>query len=889
MKPDTDSIPSKILEKERNIPFIWENRKIIIQFIFTFLFIALGIWFVKHEKAEISEVKNVLNSAHASWVALGIAITVFYVLLMGLMYVFAFKSIGCKVRLADTMVLFLKRNLVSVFLPAGGVSSLAFFTGNIESRGVTKTQVHFASSIYGFVSIFSVVIVSIPVFLYAVTQGASSKSEWYALLAIVLLLGFMIAIYYSVKNKGLIYRWLIKAAPSLEVFLDDLQNHTIQMKHFYVTLLLSVMVEIVGIVHVYISMMALGLPPSIFASVMGYLIAVIFLLVSPFLRGLGAIEFSMSLVFSNFGFSSIQAIAITFLFRFFEFWLPILAGIVSFFNKANKFLSRLIPAILLFAMGIINILSFVTPAIKDRLDWLERIVILDVINASNYFVFVAGLFLLVTAAFLLRGLRSAWWFAIVLLTISFIGHLTRNVDYEDATIALIILVILFFTRKQYYIKTNSHFRDIGFQTALYSIIAVFIYATIGFYSFDKRYFGTDFTLMQSIKYSFENYFLLGSPDLNTVEAFARHFLLSIRICGVLTFSFLVYLLVRPLVSHKYSLQEDLDKARELAGLYGKSVIDYFKTLNDKIIFFTDKADAFVSFRMASNFAVVLENPVAKDEPSAKSTIKQFEKFCYENSLKSVYYKVPEEDVEFYKGMGKKSMCIGQTALVELNNFDIEYAEFNELKEIYNSICGKGYSVKKIEPKINEKTIFELEHISNKWQNEQLETEITFTHGDFSKREIKSQTILVAHNTTGNATGFLTVIPVFSDGIPSFDLLRNVGPEWNEIKIFLLIEFLKYCKEKGYKYANIGFAPMSGLASPQNFPERSIKFAFGKISSLSHFKGIRETLEKFKPQWKNHYLVYDHDYDLLQVPSVLVKIFKPVWPGVLPQNILNQVK
>jgi phosphatidylglycerol lysyltransferase len=889
MKSGTDSISSKILEKERSIPFILENRKIIIQFIFTFLFIALGIWFIRHEKAEISEVKNVLNSAHASWVALGIALTVFYVILMGLMYVFAFKSIGCKVRLADTSVLFLKRNLVSVFLPAGGVSSLAFFTGNIESRGITKTQVHFASSIYGFVSIFSVVIVSVPAFIYAVTQGASSKSEWYALGVIILLLACIIAIYYSIKNKGTIYKWLIKMAPSLEVFLDDLQNHTIQMKHFYITLFLSVMVELVGIVHVYMSMIALGIAPSIFAAIMGYLIAVIFLLVSPFLRGLGAIEFSMALIFSNFGYSSIQSIAITFLFRFFEFWLPILAGIVSFLNKANKFLSRMIPAILLFLMGIINILSFLTPAIRDRLEWLEKIVILDVINASNYFVFVAGLFLLVTAAFLLKGLRSAWWFAILLLSISFVGHLTRNVDYEDATIALIILVILFFTRKQYYIKSNSHFRDIGLQTSLYSILAVFIYAIIGFYSFDKRYFGTDFTLMQSIKYSFENYFLLESTDLNTVEAFARHFLLSVHICGVITFSFLIYILVRPLVSREYNLQEDQEKARQLAGLYGKSTINYFKTLKDKIIFLTEQSDAFVSYRMTSNFAVALENPVAKDESSAKEAIKQFDKFCYNNSLKSIYYRVPEDSIELCREQGKKSLCIGQTALIDLVNFNIDAEHLLALKTQYNKFRDRGYSVNMILPPVEEENLKMLEMVSDAWQNKYSEIEITFTHGTFSKNDIKTQTILAVQNSGGLITGFLNIVPIFADSIPSFDLLRYLPSEPSEIKVFLLIEFIMNMKERGYSYANIGFAPMSGLSVPQNFPERSIKFAYEKIRSLSHFKGIRETLEKFNPQWKNEYLVYDHDYDLLQVPSVLTKIFKPVWPSVLQHSILNPIK
>jgi len=152
---------SKLL-KERAHPFLRENKKIILQFIFTLFFIAIGIWFVRQERNELVRVKDVIHSADWKWVLVGIFLTVVYILLQGLMYVFAFAATRHKVSLADSTMLFIKRNLISVFLPAGGVSSLAFFTGAIEKKGIKNTQIHFASSIYGFIGILSVVIVAIP-------------------------------------------------------------------------------------------------------------------------------------------------------------------------------------------------------------------------------------------------------------------------------------------------------------------------------------------------------------------------------------------------------------------------------------------------------------------------------------------------------------------------------------------------------------------------------------------------------------------------------------------------------------------------------------------------------------------------------------------------------
>ena len=72
---------------------------------------------------------------------------------------------------------------------------------------------------------------------------------------------------------------------------------------------------------------------------------------------------------------------------------------------------RIFPAVLIFVLGIVNIISVLTPALPERLRLLKDYLLVDFVSFSNSFVFVAGLFLLVTAAFMLRGLRTAWWFA----------------------------------------------------------------------------------------------------------------------------------------------------------------------------------------------------------------------------------------------------------------------------------------------------------------------------------------------------------------------------------------------------------------------------------------------------------------------------------------------
>lgn len=513
--------------KERINPFLRENKKIIAQFIFTLFFIAIGIWFIKHERAELSEVKYTLTAARWIWMLVGIGLTAIYILLQGLMYVNAFATTGSKVSLLDSTVLFIKRNLISVFLPAGGIASYAFFTGTIEKKGIRKSQILFASSVYGFTGVLTVVIVAIPIFIYAIIDGTIGSGEWYALGAVILLITSLFLVYRSIIKKSFVYTMLVKFIPTSEVFMNDLLTNKIDKKKFLFTVFISVLIELTGVAFLYVAMMALNYHSTIYAALMGYIVSVIFMVISPFLRGLGAIEVSMTYVLIRFGLGNVEAIAATFLYRFFEFWLPLLVGILTFLSKLNKLLMRILPALFLMGLGILNIYSVVTPAVSERLTRLKDFLPTELIHASNDLVLIAGFFLLLTAAFMLKGLRTAWVFAIVLSILSLVGHITKAIDIEEASVALFVIVILIATRKEYYIKTNPKMRNVGIQTSLLLAAATLIYGIGGFYFLDKKHFDISFNIFQSIKYTFQNYFLVGSNDLVPSDHFARRFLLSL--------------------------------------------------------------------------------------------------------------------------------------------------------------------------------------------------------------------------------------------------------------------------------------------------------------------------------------------------------------------------
>jgi phosphatidylglycerol lysyltransferase len=845
--------------------------RIIAPFVFTIFFIGLSVWFVGHEQVELHRVKHLLITSNWVWISLGIVLSVAYVFIHGLMYRSSFAAVGSNVSIWDGTVLYLKRNFVSVFLPAGGVSSLAFFSGEIEKKNVSQSQINFASSIYGFVGILSVVIMAVPVFIYAVFEGSIGYGEWFGLLAVVLLIGCIYLLYRSVISKGPVYRLILKYLPVAEVYAADFRSNTIERDSFLKTLGYSLLIEMVGIVHIYIAMTALNISPSILYALIAYIIAVVFLIISPFLRGLGAVEASMTFMLIRLGYSEAAAVSITFVYRFMEFWIPMFIGALSFLLKINKLLMRVLPALLLLVLGLMNIVSVLTPAIHERLSFLKDFLPVEAIRASNYFVFAAGLFLLITAAFMLKGLRTAWYFALGLCMLSLVGHMTKAIDYEEASFAMLVIVILFISRREYYIKVNPGTRLMGIQTTLLNIAAVLLYGIIGFYFLDRKHFNIDFSWLQSVRYTLVNFVLIGDSGLVANDNFARGFLYSINISGFFSIAFLIYTLIRPYIRNTDREEDDLEWAKEQLERYGNSALDYFKTYEDKLIY--RQNDGFIAYRISGNFAVVLDCPVTVPE-KRKQFIKSFDKYCFENGLKSLYYRVSEDSLTDFTELKKKRLFLGQEGVVDLTSFSLAGRGMKSIRNAIKKVSDSGFQSKVYSAPLKDGLLQKLQSVSDEWLEDTGREEIVFSQGMFVWEELKNQTIITVENEEEKVIAFLNIIPDYIDGEATYDLIRKTADAPNGVIDFIMIAMFEYLQSQGYRSVNIGFAPMSGLDQAKNLPEKSMKFAYEKIRSFSRYKGLRDAKEKFSPTWYNKYLIYGQDYDLLQVPAVLNNVIKP---------------
>ena len=841
--------------------------------ILAILILLLAIIFFRSERKELKAIIPGIRNANSFWLLIGFALTIIYLFLQGGIYKKCFAAINLSLQWGKSVILYLKRNFIGVFLPAGNVSALAYSPSQIRKAGFTKTQVHQASALFWFIGLLTVFIAGLPVIIFNVLNTNQFKNASMGLAILLLLLTGLILSINSIRQKGKLFIWIDKKFPSFTPTINELFTASVNTKKIYGAVWFSLGVELSGMLHVYIAMQALGLPASFVVAASAYIIAVLMMMASPFLRGLGAVELAMVYVLEKFGYGPVQALSVTLLYRVFEFWLPLLVGLLSFALKGQKIFFRLAPAMLTFTLGIVNIISVVTSPVHQRLHLLLEYIPLTTIHASNILVLFIGLSLLITSAFLFRGLRNAWTIALILSIFSLIGHLTKALDYEEAIFAAITVIVLISTVTQYRIRSSNKWMRAGLKTALISFAAVLLFGFVSFYFIDVRHFGVDFTWQQSLIHTFKIFLLVEDTKLNPVTRFGHEFVWLIRCLGFLTWFFLLFTIIWPHLKEQTVSSNYKEKAKFLLSQFGDSAMDYYKLYKDKLYFFSEIHDAFLAYRISNGFAIVLEEPVCAEEYKT-DVIAEFDKHCRKMGLKPAFYRVDENSIPWFNEVRKQKLMIGQEAILEINSFSLEGKDKKSLRNGLSSLQKRGYTAAVHIAPHNEIFLSQLKIVSDDWLENYNKEERIFSQGMFDEKELQQQDILTLSDAAGDLKAFLNIIPDYAEDECTYDLIRKTNDAPGAAMDALIIQLIEYAKEHKQLYLNLGLVPMTGIEQPGNAAEQIIKLAAAKIKRFQHYKGLREFKEKYATLWENKYLVYDNDFDLLQLPLALNNVMKP---------------
>ena len=291
------------------------------------------------------------------------------------------------------------------------------------------------------------------------------------------------------------------------------------------------------------------------------------------------------------------------------------------------------------------------------------------------------------------------------------------------------------------------------------------------------------------------------------------------------------------------------------------------------IFFSDIHEAFIAYKIAGSFAIVLGEPVCAEENKIE-VLKEFDRHCRKMGLKTAFYRVDESSMPWFNQLNKNKMMIGQEAILEIKCFSLEGRDKKSLRNGLNSLLKKKYVVNIHTAPHNEVFISELKKVSDEWLESFQKEELIFSQGMFDERELKQQDIITLMNGEGKIQAFLNIIPDYAEDECTYDLIRKTNDAPGAAMDALILKLIEYAKTKDKLFLNLGMVPMTGISQDGNTAERIIKLVARKIKRFRHYQGLREFKEKYATIWESKYLIYDNDFDLFQLPVAINNIMKP---------------
>ncbi len=507
--------------------------------------------------------------------------------------------------------------------------------------------------------------------------------------------------------------------------------------------------------------------------------------------------------------------------KFVRLWMPVIAP-------------RLL-AFVVFAAGVILVMSGATPATHSRMAVLRRLLPLPVIELSHFLGSIVGVLLLLLARGLQRRVETAYWLATAMLGAGVLFSLLKGFDFEEAIVLGVMLVVLVPCR-QHFFRKGALLTDRFSPTWFIAIGVVFGAAT----------------WLMLFAYKHVEY----ADDLWWRFAFNGNAPRSLRAgAGVVLVAFIVAstrLLRAKRREPELPTAEDLQQAASIVE-HSPRTSAHLALPGDKYFFFNEARSAFVMFGIEGRSWVSMGDPVGERE-AADELAWDFREYCDAGGRWPVFYQVAEDRLSTYVEMGLTLIKLGEEARVPLADFGLEGSARKDLRRTSKKLTEAGCAFEIVLRNIPDELLAELKQVSDAWLAEKKTGEKGFSLGFFQPDYIRACPIALVRSN-GRIIAFANIWRGADREELSMDLMRYLPDSPHGVMEYLFIELMLWGKENGYRWFNLGMAPLAGIDAEPLAPlwNQFAALTFHHGEHFYNFQGLRQYKDKFDPVWTPKYL------------------------------------
>jgi phosphatidylglycerol lysyltransferase len=595
-----------------------------------------------------------------------------------------------------------------------------------------------------------------------------------------------------------------------------------------------------------------------------FLVAVLMGMVSHVPGGIGVFEGLMVLLMKPY-IPSERLIPVLVVYRAIYYLLPFLVAVIGLTwdearrhrahltragewlgNVTEQFAARVM-AVLTFDVGAVLLLSGATPASPGRLDLINRILPLGVVEVSHFAGSVAGAGLIVLSNGLARRLDAAYYLSSMLMLVGIGASLFKGFDYEEAALLAIVLVILHRVRPAF--NRRAAFFATRFSGSWLAALAGTIAASLWLGLFAFKHVNYAHELWWRFEWHGEaSRFLRASVGATMV----------VLLVGVTH-------LIRP-APHEVSEPTDAELADAAAVIAHQTVASAnLVYLRDKGLIFSDARDAFLMYGVQGRTWVALGDPVG-NECAKPELINRFLERCNDYGGVPVFYQVGPAHLHKYADVGLAFVKLGEEAVVNLSAFSLDGGRNARYRQALRRLEKNDATFRVVPAEAVAALLPQLRVVSDAWLKERAGSEKGFSLGFFDEGYLQRFPVAVVEREN-RIVAFCNVWPGAQGVELSLDLMRYSSDAPKDVMESLIVHLMIWGQQHGYRRFALGMAPLSGF---EQSPVASIWHRLGALlyqhgGRVYSFRGLRAFKEKFGPEWEPRYLAYPGGW---QLPRVL---------------------
>jgi phosphatidylglycerol lysyltransferase len=521
-------------------------------------------------------------------------------------------------------------------------------------------------------------------------------------------------------------------------------------------------------------------------------------------------------------------------------------------------------------VGVVNLLSAVTPNLHERNHWLKQFLPFEIRASGHLFAALTGFVLLALATNLLRRKRVAWLFTIGILVVSIVSHLIKGLDYEESLLSAVLLAQLLLMRHEFTAKSDRPSIAQGVRVLIGAFIFTLAYGTIGFYVLDGK-FSENFNWQEAILQTLAMFFTEDNWGLQPTKPFGEFFANSIYIIAASTFTYALVMLLQPVFIRGQTSSSERKRARTIVEQYGCSSLAAFTLLSDKSYYFSPSGLSVIAYVPKGRGAIALGDAIGPKE-DREEVLVSFQQFCQRNDWYPAFYQTLPDDLEIYRSLGFRMVKIGEEGIVDLKTFTMQGKAGKNLRTAVNRMTKMGYEVKFYPPPISDDLLRQLKSVSDEWLQVVQGSEKKFSLGWFEETYLRECEIATVESSQGEIVAFANMVSEYQLNEITNDMMRHRKSIENGTMDFLFISMFQYYKEKGYDGFNIGLSVLAGVGETTNSRrlEKILRYLSEHLKRFYNFQGLHAYKDKFNPRWEPRYLVYS---TLTGLPDVVVAIIR----------------